>query len=762
MRHAARFTVRGVVQGVGFRPFVATLAGRLGLGGWIRNESGIVRIHVEGAPESIDAFAQALAHDAPPLAAVAEIARRTADAEALDAFVIAASVVDGRARPVVPPDVVMCDACAAEVADPTSRRYRYPFTTCTDCGPRYSVISAMPYDRERTTLAAFPLCAACRREYTAPGDRRFHAESIACPACGPQVWLEARGERLAEQDDAIHEAGRRLARGEIVAVRGLGGFHLACDATNADAVAALRARKHREAKPLAVMVSTMAEAEALADLTEAERRLLASRERPIVLVHARAAGLAVGVAPGLARIGLMLAYTPLHLLLLQAAGCPLVMTSGNLSDEPIAADVGEGRERLSALADSLLLHDREIAARIDDSVVRASGAGEAPPILLRRARGFAPLSVALPVATSRPVLALGAHLKHALAWADGREVWVSPHIGDLDTWETLAHAERVRDSLGRLLGLTPGLIAGDLHGGYLSHQLGDPWRDVPRVLVQHHHAHIAAVMAEHGEAGPVLGIAYDGTGAGDDGTSWGAEFLHCDLAAYRRVGHWLPVALPGGDRASREGWRAAVGYAATMQREVQFDDIAPATVAQARRQLTAQVNAPIATSMGRLFDAVAALAGARSAAAYEGQAAMELEALAERGAPWFGDPLWEWIEGGNGPLVISPVRLLDAVMGWRAVSAAVAPARAAGALHDTVVGATVSTAARLCGRLGLDTVALGGGTWQNALLTHRVAQGLTKAGMRVLLPRALPPNDGAIAYGQAVVAIARESSGNPR
>ncbi|MCU0624198.1 MAG: carbamoyltransferase HypF [Gemmatimonadaceae bacterium] len=764
MTVAARFTVRGVVQGVGFRPFVATLAARLGLTGWVRNESGIVRVHVEGAAEALEAFAHALEHEAPPLAAIAALDRREIAPEHGATFEIAASVVDGARRPAVPPDVVMCEACAAELADPANRRHRYPFTTCTDCGPRYSVIRAMPYDRERTTLAEFPLCDACRREYAAPGDRRFHAESIACPACGPHVWLESRGTRLAERDDAIAAAGRRLADGQVLAIRGLGGFHLACDATNGDAVAALRARKQRDVKPLAVMVSSLADAEALADLTPTERRLLASRERPIVLVHARASSIAPGVAPGLARIGLMLAYTPLHRLLLEAAARPLVMTSGNLSDEPIAADLDEGRERLAPLADAVLLHDRDIAARIDDSVVRAS-AGPAdgsatPPIVLRRARGFAPLALALPVATRVPVLAVGAHLKHTLAWADGREAWVSPHIGDLDTWETLAHAERTRDTLGRLLGLTPGCIATDLHGGYLSHRLGDPWPDVPRVVVQHHHAHVAAVMAEHGAAGPVLGIAYDGTGAGDDGTSWGAEFLLCDLANYRRVAHWLPVPLPGGDKASREGWRVAVGYAQAMGVEAAFDDIAPATVAQARRQLAARVNAPIATSMGRLFDAVAALAGVRSAAAYEGQAAMELEALAERAAPWAGEPLWEWLEADAGPLVVSPLGLLHAVHDWRRQAPAAAPARAAGALHDMVVAATVSTAARLCGRHGLETVVLGGGTWQNALLMGRTAAGLRRAGMRVLTPRALPPNDGAIAYGQAVVAIARETSGN--
>lgn len=754
------------MQGVGFRPFVATLATRLGLGGWVRNESGVVRVLVEGTPEAIAAFAAGLLAEAPPLADVAAMDRRDVPTEGLDAFAIAPSVADGAGRPVVPPDVVMCDACAAEVADPADRRHRYPFTTCTDCGPRYSVIRAMPYDRARTTLAEFPLCAACRREYDTPGDRRFHAESIACPACGPRVWLEDRGTLLADGDDAIREAGRRLRLGQVLAVRGLGGFHLACDATNAAAVATLRARKRREAKPLAVMVASLAEAEAFADLTDAERRLLASRERPIVLVHARASAIPPGVAPGLARIGLMLAYTPLHLLLLEAACAPLVMTSGNLSDEPIAADLAEGRERLAPLADALLLHDREIAARIDDSVVRAAAGPTAPPILLRRARGFAPLPLASPLAATRTVLALGAHLKHTLAWAAGPDVWVSPHIGDLDTWETLAHAARLRDGLARLLGMRPACIAADLHAGYLSHRLADPWPDLPREVVQHHHAHVAAVMAEHRVVSPVLGIAYDGTGAGDDGTSWGAEFLACDLAGYRRVGHWLPVSLPGGDRASREGWRAAIGYAhasgGALAPRIGFADVAPEAVAQAVRQLEARVNAPVASSMGRLFDAVAALSGTRVVSAYEGQAAMELEALAERAAPWTGDPLWQWIETPGAPLVVSPAPLVERAAAWRREAADAAPGRAAAALHETVVAATVATAVRLCGALGLETVALGGGSWQNALLTGRVAAALAGAGLRVLTPRALPPNDGAIAYGQAVVAIARESSGNSR
>lgn len=759
-RAAARFVVRGVVQGVGFRPFVARLASRLGLAGGVRNTSGTVHIVVEGPADAVEAFAAALVAEAPPLAALRDVSRTTLDVEDRERFVLEPSAHDGAARPAIPPDVVMCPACADDVADPANRRHRYPFTTCTDCGPRYSVITAMPYDREHTTLATFRLCAECRREYDDPADRRYRAESIACPACGPQLWLEVDGRRIADGDDALREAARRLASGGIVALRGLGGFHIACDATDATAVAELRRRKRRDAKPLAVMVATIADAERLADLDAADRRLLTARERPIVLVRAKPGALAAGIAPGLSQVGLMLAYTPLHLLLLEAVGVPLVMTSGNLSDEPIAADLAEGRERLAPLVDAVLLHDREIAARIDDSVVRPAGAA---PVLIRRARGFAPLAIALPQEAPHPVLAVGPHLKHTLAFAVGRDCWVGPHGGDLDTFEALAHVAHLRDALLKLIGARPAVVATDLHGGYLSHRLADPWPDLPRVAVQHHHAHIAAVMAEHGVTQRVLGIAYDGTGAGDDGTSWGAEFLFCDLAGYSRVGHWLPVTLPGGDRASREGWRAAVGYgmaAAAQPFDLAFDGVEPAAVEQAMRQGAARVNAPVATSIGRLFDAVAALAGVRSASAFEGQAAMELEALADGAAALPAgaalDRGWVTLDDPLGqPLVVSPLALLRQVAAWRTLDPSAGAVRAAAALHGAVVDGTVAAALRLTTRYGLDTVVLGGGTWQNVRLLRATAHALGAAGLRVLVPRALPPNDGGISYGQAAVAIAR-------
>jgi hydrogenase maturation protein HypF len=771
------------VQGVGFRPFVATLAARLGLRGWVRNALGVVEIHAEGPPDALDAFARALVHDAPPLAAIGDCMRTAAVLEHHTRFVIADSLVGVGSRPAVPPDVAMCDACATDVAMPGNRRFRYPFTTCTDCGPRVTVIRAMPYDRARTTLDAFPLCADCAREYASPADRRFHAESIACPACGPQVWLETvapessdgtrptgaqpTGPRLAERYDAIRDAGRMLAAGAVLAIRGLGGFHLACDATSAAAVATLRQRKHREAKPLAVMVPSLEAAEALADLTAAERRLLASRERPIVLVEARAGAVAEGVAPGLARVGLMLAYTPLHALILEAAGRPLVMTSGNLSDEPIAAGLGDARARLRGLADAFLMHDREILVRVDDSVVRAAAAprddATAPPILLRRARGYAPLALALPHDATRPVLALGAHLKHTVALAAGRDCWLSPHVGDLETYETLAHASALRDHLATLLGITPAVIAGDLHTGYLSHRLGDPWPEAERVLVQHHHAHIAAVMGEHGETGPVLGVAYDGTGAGDDGTSWGAEFLLATQATYARVGHWLPMRLPGGDAASREGWRAAVGLAAALGDPALAGSIAaiePNRIGQAERQIAAGINAPVATSMGRIFDAFAALCGGRTASQYEGQAAMELEAAATATWTMARESDATLVELGpdhaDTPLVVSPAPLL------RTLRRTTPWAEAAADLHRAVVAGTVLAVQRLAARHGVRTVALGGGTWQNALLLGAVRRSLSAEGFRVLMPRALPPNDGGIAYGQAVVAIARDSSGKTR
>ncbi|HEX5635081.1 MAG TPA: carbamoyltransferase HypF, partial [Gemmatimonadales bacterium] len=540
-RAARLFAVSGVVQGVGFRPFVHRLAVRHGLVGWVRNTAGEVDVHVEGEPEAIGRFATALAAEAPPLARVARVVARDVAPAGFDAFDVLESADAPSAVPAIPPDVALCAACARELRDPEDRRAGYPFITCTDCGPRYTVVASLPYDRERTTMAAFTPCPACAAEYATPGDRRFHSETNSCPACGPRVWLEVAGVPVGA--DPLGAATKALGEGCIVAVRGMGGFHLAADATSEAAVRRLRERKRREAKPFAVMCASLEAAAALVHLDTASDALLASVERPIVLLPARAgSAIAPAVAPGLATLGVMLASTPLHRLLLEAVGRPLVMTSGNLVDEPIAASNDEARARLGGIADAFLLHDREIVARCDDSVLRPAPGGA---VFLRRARGYAPLPIALPVATPRPLLAVGGQLKHTFALATGALAWPSPHQGDLDHLETLEHVRATLAHYRALFRVEPEVVAHDLHPGYLSTRLALE-TGLPLVGVQHHHAHMAAVLAEHGETGQAVGLSFDGTGCGEDGRIWGAETLVGDLASVRRVGQLRYAPLPGG------------------------------------------------------------------------------------------------------------------------------------------------------------------------------------------------------------------------
>jgi len=649
----------------------------------------------------------------------------------------------------VSPDVAVCAACEAELFDPANRRYRYPFITCTDCGPRFTVIEAMPYDRERTSMRAFTQCPACLEEYRAPGARRYHSETNSCPACGPRVWLEpARG-----GSDPIAAAAELLAGGKIVALRGLGGFHLAVDATNEEAVARLRARKLREAKPLAIMVRTLADASRLGTVGPEEEALLTSRERPIVLLNRGAdAGVAPSVAPGLGSLGVMLAYTPLHHLLCDLVRRPLVMTSGNLSDEPIAIANDDAQRRLAGIADAFLLHDREIVARYDDSVLRVAGG---TPVFLRRARGYAPLPLALPVASPRPLVAVGPHLKNTFTLVHGREAYVSQHIGDLENLETLEHWRAALSAYRRLFRLEPEVAVRDLHPGYLSTRLAGDLGLERIIPVQHHHAHVAAVLAEHGVTEPAVGVAFDGTGYGADGHVWGAEFLIADLAGYRRVGQLRYARLPGGDLAAREPWRAALGYLALEPDAAgafvhAFAPVPAETRAIATQQIARRLNAPLASSLGRLFDAAAAVLGVRTVNRYEGEAAMELEALAgRRGAQPFPFPA---AEGPDGGWVLDPLPLLVALGEGRA--AGVGMPELAARFHESVAAATDVLAARLAAQAGLRTVALGGGCFQNARLLVSLVSRLEARGLRVLVPRRLGPNDGAVSYGQAAVAAA--------
>ena len=754
---ARHLTVTGVVQGVGFRPFVYRLAVRLNLTGWVRNVAGTVEIHVEGGAESLDRFEQLLCAESPPVARIGVVASAPVEVQGGDGFDIAESEDADTLRP-VPPDVATCEHCERELFDQANRRYRHPFITCTDCGPRYTIIDDLPYDRARTSMKAFELCARCAAEYSASGDRRFHAETVACPECGPRIWFEgADGEERANGEQAILLAATALHMGAVVGVRGLGGFHLAVDATNDAAIRRLRSRKHRDAKPLAVMVRTLDEARAVAHVSEREAAVLTSSARPIVLLRPRAgAPLASALAPGLDRIGVMLAYTPLHHLLLKSAERPLVMTSGNLGEEPIAIGIEEGRARLRPLVDAFLLHDRDILSRCDDSVVRVAGAHE---ILLRRARGYAPVPIALPVSSPQPLIAVGPHLKNTFTLVRNGQAFVSPHIGDLEGVEAMEHWRETYDRYRALFRVEPTVAVRDLHPGYLSTRIADELGLARIIAVQHHHAHVAAVAAEHGVTTPVVGLAFDGTGYGDDGNVWGAEVLVCDLSGYRRAAQLRYVALPGGDLAAREPWRVAVGYEALAGWQSPAFALAYYGVPLAMRsgvqlQVTQGVNAPRASSMGRLFDAAAAVLGVRRHASFEGQAAMELEALAgDLHAAPLPFPIYE--EAGR--LQMDPVPLLTALGEGRrhGVDVGLLAAR----FHESVVETSLDVARLVAGSVGLDTVVLAGGSFQNARLLTRIRRRLEESHLHVLTAEQLGPNDGAISYGQAAVAAWKLSRG---
>jgi hydrogenase maturation protein HypF len=750
---ARRIVVEGVVQGVGFRPFVYALATRRGLAGWVRNTASGVEIEVEGPAAALGAFLDDLRGERPPLAHIDRLREEEALPQGRDAFKIERSL-DGYGFQPVSPDVATCAACLGEVMDPQNRRFGYPFTNCTHCGPRFTIIRALPYDRPNTTMAGFTMCRRCRAEYDNPRDRRFHAQPNACPECGPRLSLvNAAGAALL--GEPLGETRRLLASARIVAIKGIGGFHLVCDATDDAAVRRLRERKGREAKPLALMVPDLAEAERLCVISPEERRLLASPSRPVVLLRARpASGIAPSVAPGLGWLGLMLPYAPLHHLLFGAQGGKLralVMTSGNGSEEPIATDSADAVRRLSSIADAFLLHDRPIHVRCDDSVTRLAAGGELP---IRRSRGYAPFPVRLPF-ESRPMLALGAELKSAVCLTRGSYAFMSPHIGDLENPETYVSYAEMIGRMADLFRVRPEAVAHDLHPDYLStrYALGlDP--TLPRVPVQHHHAHVAACMAEHRLTGPVIGVAFDGTGYGTDGTVWGGEFLVADYAGFERVAHLGCVPMPGGDRAAREPFRMALAHllCAVGEWDARWPPVREATEAERRMirwQIERGVNAPLTSSVGRLFDAIASLVDVRHRGRYEAQAAMELEALAEGLA---GTPYPLAITGG-APLVIEPGPMVRGVVADLAAGAS-APLIAA-RLHATVAEAVLRVCQRVRASTGLGRVVLSGGVFQNATLLAAARRGLGAAGFEVFSHHLVPPNDGGIALGQAAVAHAR-------
>jgi hydrogenase maturation protein HypF len=776
--------VRGLVQGVGFRPAVWRLAHGLGLRGSVANDGDGVIIRLCGPAATIARFVQRLAEQPPPLARIDRIERGASlPVEENAGFHIIASLPSGASTGVAP-DAATCPECRAEVFGAAERRYRYPFATCVNCGPRLSIIERVPYDRQATTMRRFGLCAACAGEYHAPENRRFHAESIACPACGPRAWLERRdGQPFAPDGSALDDvdaAATLLLRGEIVAIKGLGGFQLACDATNAAAVARLRLRKRRLCKPLALMVRDLDVADAYCEISEAERLVLLGATAPIVLLRRRAEGrpLAEAVAPGVATLGVMLPNTPLHHLLLQRLDRPIVLTSGNLSDAPQCIDNQRARETLGGIADAFLMHDREIARRVDDSIVRVIGG---TPRVLRRGRGHAPAALTLPdgSAAAPPVLAMGGELKAAFCLLRDGQAILSQHMGDLEDAGTFADYRQAIDGFARLFGHAPAIIAVDPHPDYVSTQLGRALAAQQRlhvVEVQHHHAHIAACLAENGvapEAAPVIGVALDGLGFGLDGTLWGGEFLLADYRRCRRLATFRPVAMPGGAQAIREPWRntyahltAAMGWARFAR---DYGDLPLGRFLQSRPRavldgMIAQgLNSPLASSCGRLFDAVAAAAGiCRERADYEGQAAAEFEALVdaptlaqmdERHAYPFG---LGRLPSGNLPC-LEPRPMWQALLGDLRAETPL-PVIAA-RFHQGLALAIV----RMIDRLRQDDaevapapiVALSGGVLQNKVLLELLTAGLQARGLRVLTHAQVPTNDGGLALGQAVVAAAR-------
>ncbi|HEX5640755.1 MAG TPA: carbamoyltransferase HypF [Thermoleophilia bacterium] len=840
---AARISVRGVVQGVGFRPFVYSLAVRYGLRGWVLNTSAGVEVLVEGPPDAVAAFCEALPGEAPPRSHIATYEVRAVPAgaaadgpEAGDAFVILESQADPDAYQLVSPDIATCEDCRHELFDPADRRHEYPFTNCTNCGPRFTIIEGLPYDRERTTMRRFPLCPACRREYEDPADRRFHAEPNACPVCGPRVRLlrlagpgAGSGEEVelaagAEGDPAgpIRAAAELLGAGEILAVKGLGGFHLACDATDGDAVRRLKLRKRRPDKPLAVMFAGVDELRRHCRVTSAEEALLASPEHPVVLLEWREIGpdgepgpeLGAGgrpqhdaftdeeapVDPEVAvrqrYLGAMLPYTPLHVLLLRAAGRPLVMTSGNLAEEPIVKG-WEEIDRLTQVADAYLVHDREIAVRYDDSValVRAER-----PRLIRRSRGYAPFPVTLPRSLPQ-TLAAGAELKNTFCLTRDANAFLSQHIGDLENLETLEHYEASIEVYRKLFRLDPEVVAYDLHPEYLATKYALALPQPEKVAVQHHHAHIAARLVEHGREEAVIGVSLDGLGYGDDGRLWGGEVLVCDLLGYRRVAHLEELPLPGGAAAITHPWRTGLGWSYALLGE---EGLARATRLLGRRpdgpdeaeraavvrQIERGVNVPLTTSSGRLFDAVAALAGVRHTISYEGQAAIELEMMASGqmlraagAAPYAwsldGDPgaaasapragAAEWAaaraavaRAASGlhlvpdvPLEPAPavVRLAPLMAGVIAdLEAGAAPGAVGARLHVTLAAVVLDLCRRVRAASGLTAVALSGGVFQNRLLADLCSDKLAGDGFQVLGAGLVPVNDGGVSLGQAAVA----------
>lgn len=761
--HAMHIRCRGLVQGVGFRPFVWRLASELNLHGYVRNDGDGVFIEVFGKPTALALFRERLAQDAPPRAHIERIEAESGNrTSANEGFVIADSApgASGEIRTAIGPDSAVCDDCLVELFSPRDRRHRYAFINCTQCGPRYTITRSLPYDRARTSMSAFVQCARCEAEYRDPAHRRFHAEPNACPDCGPRLWLvDGAGHELAA-GDAVRATLAAIQRGEVVAIKGLGGFHLACDARNGDAVARLRSRKQREEKPFALMLAGPASAREFVHIGGDERAVLESPERPIVLLQKRPGADAAlpGVAPGIARLGVMLPYTPLHYLLFhEAAGrltgtawldsvqpLALVMTSANPHGEPLVADNDEALVRLQGIADLYLLHNREIVARCDDSVVRVAADGQ--PSFVRRARGYTPRPIRL-ARSVPPLVAFGGWYKNSVVLTRGDEAFVSPHIGDLDNAATCEALLETVEHMKRVLDLEPRYVAHDLHPDFFSTRSALAYaqeRGLPALGVQHHHAHIAAVLAEHRVEQPVLGLALDGVGLGSDGAAWGGELLRVDGAQFERLGHLRQLALPGADRAAREPWRMAasalhaLGQGQTIAARFAHQPAAATIAAMLERD----ARCPATSSMGRWFDAAAGLLGVRDLMSFEGQAAMLLEGLAEE----YGEVEAEdcFAVQADGTLDLLPLLAV--------LSAERDATRGAARFHATLAAALDFWVCKAAQQHGIGTVTLGGGCFLNRILSRSLGARLAAHGLDVLAARAVPPNDGGLSLGQAWVA----------
>ncbi len=762
-------TVRGIVQGVGFRPYVYHLALRCRLTGFVRNAAGAVHIEVEGARGSLARFCTALNNHPPPLSAVEQISWNRIRCRGDTDFHIARSAAESTQDVLVSPDVATCSECLAELFNPADRRYRYPFLNCTHCGPRLTIVAGAPYDRGRTTMAPFAMCPQCRAEYENPADRRFHAQATCCPDCGPRLRLCASDGRPLEVHDPLQAFAAAVSDGGVGALKGLGGYHLVCDAANERAVAELRRRKQRDAKPLAIMVAGVEHAERLCQVSTAERELLQSLRRPIVLLerkqdsngHPHSGGVVESVAPGNPYLGVLLPYTPLHHLLLDAVGGrPLVMTSGNRSDEPIAYQDQAAIVQLGEIADLFLSHDREIHVRTDDSVTRVVGGAESP---VRRSRGNAPRPVKLPVDCPIPTLAVGGQLKNTFALGRGRFAFLSHHLGDLDHYEAYREFERDVALYEELFGIHPQLIVHDLHPdyattGYARRRVADG--AIQTLAVQHHHAHVASCMAEHGLAGDVIGVAFDGTGLGTDGAIWGGEFLVADYRGFRRAAHLRYVPLPGGDQAIRQPWRSAATHAidAGCDLAPSAQVASPASLRTVRQMIERRVNSPLTSSAGRLFDAVAALVGIRSSVSFEGQAAMELEWLATAEPPDGAYPI-----AISAAVQVSPQSPceIDTRPMFRAIaedlSRGTDKRRIARRFQTTLVELIATVCQWIRCETGLNRVVLSGGVFMNVLLARESTARLATEGFEVFRHRLVPPNDGGLSLGQLAVGAAVSS-----